>query len=288
MIKKPEWLKVAYRESNTQMVREITEGGTLNTVCVEASCPNLGECYSSKTATFMVLGSVCTRNCGFCDVTTGRPLPADPEEPVQVAKAAAHLQLEHAVVTQVTRDDLEDGGAAHIAETIRQLRSYVPEASVEVLVSDLKGDTDALDTVLEAGPDVFGHNIEMPKELYSLARQQANYQRSLGVLRYAKENYPDVLTKTGFMVGMGETDDQIKSLLKDLAENKVDILTIGQYLQPSKDHVELKEYISPDKFDEMKTWAEEAGIPYVVSSPFVRSSYKAADAVQTLKKEHLS
>lgn len=284
MIKKPEWLKVTYQDSSTREVRELTEGMTLNTVCVEASCPNLGECYSHRTATFMVLGSVCTRNCGFCDVSTGRPLPPDPEEPVLIAKAAAQLNLKHAVVTQVTRDDLADGGSAHIAETIKQLRSYVPEATVEVLVSDLKGNKPDIDRVLAAEPDVFGHNIEMPKELYSLARQQGNYQRSLDVLRYAKESHPEILTKTGFMVGMGETDEQIKTLLQDLAANKVDILTIGQYLQPSKDHVELKEYVSPDKFNEMKLWAEEAGIPYTVSSPFVRSSYKASDAVKTLRE----
>lgn len=283
MLKKPEWLKVVYREDTTEEVRKLVEGLSLHTVCVEASCPNLGECYSSRTATFMIMGSRCTRNCGFCDVTTAKPFPLDRAEAEQVAEAAAKLGLRHVVITQVTRDDLPDGGAGHMAETIRAVRRALPESTIEVLVSDMQGTREAIDQVLTAEPDVFGHNIEMPEELYPVARQQADYQRSLDVLTYAKEQRPDMLTKTGFMLGLGETDDQIDRLLDDLVKTGVDILTIGQYLQPSSDHVELKRYVSPDEFSAYAERAKKKGIACTLSSPFVRSSYKAAEAVKQLK-----
>lgn len=285
MLKKPEWLKVSYSDDETASVRKLVKDYNLSTVCVEASCPNLGECYSNKTATFMIMGEVCTRNCGFCNVTCKKPLPLNEREPSLVAQAAKKMQLQHVVVTQVSRDDLKDGGAEHMALTIKALKEEIPTATIEVLTSDFQGRKASIDCVIEAGPDVFGHNIEMPKDLYPIAHQQADYQRSLDFLAYIKDKGNIILTKSGFMLGLGEREDQIRDLLKDLANVKVDILTIGQYLQPSENHVPLKAYISPDEFDTYKKWALDAGIPYVVASPFVRSSYKAQEALNALKND---
>lgn len=281
---KPRWLKVSYNEKEIEEVQMLVESMQLNTVCTEASCPNLGECYRKRTATFMVMGSTCTRNCRFCDVISRKPGALDPAEPKRVAEAAAHMQLAHVVVTQVTRDDLEDGGAAHMAQTIREIRAALPEATIEVLVSDLQGKTEAIDLILEAAPDVFGHNIEMPKALHPTVRPQAIYERSLEVLAYAKryalEKAPQILTKSGFMVGLGETEEQIEELFQDLHKAHVDIVTVGQYLQPSDKHHQLDRYVTPEEFEAYRMQGEAAGIPVVVSHPLVRSSYRAAEAMR--------
>jgi lipoic acid synthetase len=281
-MRKPDWLKVMYNPKAVQEVASLMKDLKLNTVCKEANCPNLGECFMKHTATFMILGSHCTRNCKFCNVTHAMPEKVDPHEPENLAKAAEKLGLRHVVITQVTRDDLPDGGAGQFAECLRQLHEHCPDATAEVLTSDMKGKTDCLDLVVQAGPDVFNHNVEMPKELYPLIRPGASYERSLNVLKYVKDMYPDVLTKTGFMVGLGETEDQIDRLLDDLAEVGCDILTIGQYLQPSPQHYPLQRYVTPEEFAHYKEMALNKGFRFVTSTPLVRSSYRAAEAVEAV------
>ncbi len=285
MIPKPEWLKVPYNEDAVNAVAEMMQELSLNTVCKEASCPNLGECYKKQTATFMILGSHCTRNCRFCNVSCAKPDELDPDEPQHVAEAVQKLKLRHVVVTSVTRDDLADGGAEHFAKTIRAIKAMTPEVTVEVLTPDLKGDTAALDTVLEAGPDVFNHNMETVRELYSLVRPQAIYERSLGVLAYVKNKLPELFTKTGFMVGLGETEEQIFTLMDDILATGCDLLTIGQYLRPSPEHAELKRYATPEEFEHYKRVALDKGFKHVASRPLARSSYQAYEALQTVTEK---
>ena len=280
MEKKPEWLKVPYNQQEVEQIAGMMQAMGLHTVCREANCPNMGECYKKHTATFMILGSRCTRNCRFCNVTHGRPEPVDPAEPQHVADAAKALGLRHVVVTCVTRDDLPDGGAGQFAATIAAIRRTVSGATVEVLISDMQGSTDSLDTVIAAGPDVINHNLETVPELYAQVRPQADYRRSLDVLRYVKQKAPSILTKTGIMVGLGETDEQVYALMRDVRAVGCDILTVGQYLQPSERHIALQAYITPEKFAEYKQKGEEMGFRYVASGPLVRSSYKAQEALQ--------
>lgn len=286
MLKKPEWLKVPYDPKAVSQVASLMADLQLNTVCNEANCPNLGECFMKHTATFMILGSKCTRNCRFCNVTHDMPEPVNPDEPENLARAAKQLNLRHVVITQVTRDDLPDGGAEQFAECLRRLHALCPGTTVEVLTSDMKGDHASLDIVLKECPDVFNHNVEMPKELYSKVRPEARYERSLDVLRYVKDTYPDVLTKTGFMVGLGETEEQIDVLLSDLRETGCDILTIGQYLQPSAEHYPLQRYVTPEEFDHYRDMALRKGFRFVTSTPLVRSSYRAAEAVDSVREVH--
>ena len=283
MERKPDWLKVPYNREAAEEVARLMKDLNLNTVCKEANCPNLGECYKKHTATFMVMGSHCTRNCRFCNVTCAKPETLDPEEPLHVAEAAKKLGLRHVVITQVTRDDLPDGGAAHMAETVRQIHALCPGTTVEVLVSDMKGSADALCTVLDARPEVLNHNVETVKELYRDIRPQAIYERSLEVLRRSKELAPDILTKTGFMVGLGETNEQIGVLLDDILAVGCDILTIGQYLQPSPQHAKLVRYVTPEEFAQYKETALRKGFRYVASTPLVRSSYRALEAMEAAK-----
>lgn len=279
---KPDWLRVSYNSEAVTEVKDMLVELDLNTVCQQAHCPNLGECFRKKTATFMIMGSQCTRNCAFCTVTTGKPLPLDSEEPQHLAQATKRLKLDHVVITQVTRDDLEDGGAAHMAKTIQAVHELCPEVTVEVLISDLKGDEKALARVLEAGPHVLNHNVEMVPSLYKRVRPQGDYERSLTVLRKTKEIAPKLLTKTGFMLGLGETPQEVDALLDDIFETQCDILTISQYLAPSKDHYPMQEYIRPEIFAEIKENALAKGFKYVVSGPLVRSSYQAAEAFQAV------
>lgn len=284
--KKPEWLKVRYNAAETAEVAELMSRLGLNTVCSSANCPNLGTCYRRRTATFMILGSVCTRNCRFCNIghaKKGELLPPDPEEPRKIAEAARDLGLKHVVVTCVTRDDLPDGGASAFAETIREIRRLNPGTTVEVLISDFKGESSALDLVMAEKPDVLNHNVETVEELHPAIRPQANYRRSLDVLRYAKESGGSYV-KTGIMLGLGETEEQIARAFADMAEAGCDILVISQYLQPTPEHAPLMRYVTPEQFEAYKKQAEEAGIRYVVSAPLVRSSYLAADALESLKK----
>ena len=280
MEKKPDWLKVRYNQDAVDEVADLMQGLKLNTVCKEANCPNLGECYRKHTATFMILGSICTRNCRFCNVTTGKPLPPDPDEPENVAKAAARLELRHVVLTCSTRDDLPDGGASQFAETVRAIRRHCPHATVETLISDMKMNTDSLNTVIASHPEVINHNVETVRELQQAVRPQARYERSLEVLRYCKKTDPSILTKTGFMVGLGETDEQIDRLMDDILETGCDILTIGQYLQPSPAHYPLARYVTPEEFARYKERALQKGFRHVASAPLVRSSYKAWEALE--------
>lgn len=281
MEKMPEWFKVKYNQKAVEEVSELMTKLKLNTVCKEANCPNLGECFQKHTATFMILGSQCTRNCRFCNVVHGTPEPVDPLEPQHIAEAAKHLGLRHVVITQVTRDDLPDGGASHFAKTIAAIRELCPSTSIEVLISDMKGNHASLDTVIAAHPEVINHNIETVPSLYSTVRPEANYQRSLDVLRYVKEQDPSIRTKTGIMVGLGETDEEVLHTMDDVLAVGCDIFTIGQYLRPSKEHIEMKEYVVPEKFDIYRVIGMQKGFHYIASSPLVRSSYRAAEALES-------
>ena len=280
MERKPEWLRVRYNREAVEEVAELMRDLKLNTVCKEANCPNLGECYRKHTATFMILGSVCTRNCRFCNVATGRPLPPDPDEPDNVALAAKKLGLRHVVLTCSTRDDLADGGAEQFSKTVRAVRRECPGATVETLISDMKFNTDALDVVIASHPDVLNHNVETVKELQKAVRPQAGYECSLGVLRYCKEKDPSLLTKTGFMVGLGETEEQISVLMDDILATGCDILTIGQYLQPSPEHYPLARYATPEDFARYKELALSKGFRHVASAPLARSSYRAWEVME--------
>ncbi|WP_458010675.1 lipoyl synthase [Candidatus Solincola sp.] len=257
----------------------------LNTVCRSAKCPNRMECFSRRTATFMILGGTCTRNCAFCGVPKGMPDPPDPGEPERVARAAAYLGLSHVVVTSVTRDDLPDGGAAHFAATVRMLREYLPGTTVEVLTPDFRGDDGALRTILAEHPEVLNHNLETVKELYPRVRPGADYRRSLRLLEFARERCPEVRTKSGVMVGLGETREQMRRLFRDLAAVGCDMLTIGQYLRPGRKQLEVDRFLSLEEFAELKADAEEAGIPVVASAPLVRSSYRARELMEDTEKD---
>ena len=254
----------------------------LNTVCRSAKCPNRGECFAAGTATFMVLGTECTRNCRFCAVESARPAPPDPGEPARVAEAAERMGLRHVVLTMVTRDDLPDGGAAHVASTIAALRERVPASTVEVLVSDFGGDATAIDAVAAAAPDVFNHNVETVPRLYATVRPQADYARSLRVLARAKRAAPGIPTKSGLMVGLGETPEEVEGVLRDLRAAAVDIVTIGQYLRPSAKHLEVTEFVPPEVFERYAEAARMLGFGGVASAPFVRSSYHAGELAEGL------
>ena len=286
MERKPEWLRVRYNQEAVEEVAKLLGELKLNTVCKEANCPNLGECYRKHTATFMILGSECTRNCRFCNVTPGKPMPPAPEEPENVAAAAKKLGLRHVVLTCPTRDDLPDGGAGQFAETVRAIRRSCPGVTVETLISDMKMDTEALDVVIAAHPEVLNHNVETVRELQKDVRPQADYERSLNVLRYCKEKDSSLLTKTGFMVGLGETEEQIDRLMDDVLAVGVDILTIGQYLQPSAAHYPLSRYATPEDFARYKEMALSKGFRYVASAPLARSSYKAWEALEGVHDLH--
>ena len=286
MERKPEWLRVRYNQEAVSEVAQLLGQLKLNTVCKEASCPNLGECYRKHTATFMILGSQCTRNCRFCNVTPGHPLPPDPDEPENVAAAAKKLGLRHVVLTCPTRDDLPDGGAEQFAKTVRAIRAACPGVTVETLISDMKMDTAALDVVIEARPEVLNHNVETVQALQKAVRPQADYRRSLSVLSYCKEKAPSLLTKTGFMVGLGETEEQIGQLMDDVLAVGCDILTIGQYLQPTPEHYPLARYATPEDFARYKEMALAKGFRYVASAPLARSSYKAWEALEGVHDLH--
>lgn len=286
MERKPEWLRVRYNQEAVAEVAQLLGELKLNTVCKEANCPNLGECYRKHTATFMILGSQCTRNCRFCNVTPGHPLPPDPEEPENVAAAAKRLGLRHVVLTCPTRDDLPDGGAEQFARTVRAIRAACPGVTVETLISDMQMNTAALDVVIEARPEVLNHNVETVRALQKAVRPQADYERSLAVLRYCKEKDPTLLTKTGFMVGLGETEEQIGELMDDVLAVGCDILTIGQYLQPTPEHYPLARYATPEDFARYKEMALDKGFRYVASAPLARSSYKAWEALEGVNDLH--
>ena len=274
----PEWLTVkAPRRGMYEEMAGFLESMGLHTVCQSASCPNIGECFSRHTATFMILGNECTRQCGFCGVRHEQPLPVDPDEPRRVAEASRKLGLRYVVVTSVTRDDLPDGGASHFAETIRQLKDAIPEAKVEVLIPDFQGDRDALETVLAAEPFVLNHNVETVPRLYSTVRPQADYRRSLTVLETSSRSPASIYVKSGLMVGLGEEEGEVVEVLSDLRRAGCDIVTIGQYLQPSRKNLPVVEYIPPSQFEEYGRIGRDMGFRHVASGPFVRSSYHAAE-----------
>ena len=281
----PEWIKARAPVGEAvfslkRMVRDLK----LHTVCEEAACPNLGECWSHGTATFMLMGDVCTRNCAFCAVAHGRPVALDPEEPERVGQAIARLGLRHVVVTSVDRDDLVDGGAAHFAATAAAIRRHVPDCSIEFLVPDFKGRAESIDTVVEAAIDILNHNTETVPRLYPRARAGARYDRSLDLLRRAKDSRPGLITKTGLMLGIGEERDEVVAVFADLAAVGCDILTLGQYLSPSREHLPVSRYLHPDEFAELRGDALRAGLRHVESGPLVRSSYHAWDQVQALSR----
>jgi len=273
--RKPDWLKVkAFTGSGYDHTRRLLRRYGLNTVCQAANCPNRGECFNRGIATFLILGAICTRRCRFCNIQKGNPKPPEPDEPQRVAKAAQEMKLKHIVITSVTRDDLPDGGAAYFAKTIRLIRHYLPRTTIEVLTPDFNGSQKAWRGVIESPPDVFNHNIETVPRLYPLVRPGADYQRSLRLLHWMYEN-SHVITKSGIMVGLGESFEELKAVFADLAKNKVSILTIGQYLAPSKRHYPVARYLHPDEFVRLAEEAKRAGIRTVVSAPLVRSSYQA-------------
>jgi len=274
--KRPEWLKVRVPGGrNYTELKTIMRDLDLHTVCEEARCPNMGECWGHRTATFMILGDICTRACGFCAVKTGRPGTLDLLEPERVARAVQKMGLKHVVVTSVNRDDVADGGSKVFAATIRKIRQYVPGCTVEVLTPDFEGAQTSLETLWGAAPDVFNHNIETCERLTKLVRRRAKYRRSLDVLRAAKRFDPSMRTKSGIMVGLGETREELTRTMRDLREAGVDILTIGQYLRPTPEHLDIVRYYHPDEFAALKVEALDLGFKHVESGPLVRSSYHA-------------
>lgn len=282
--KRPEWQKkrvshVAEMEATAGLLRNLG----LNSVCEGASCPNISECFGRRTVTFMIMGEICTRRCRFCAVPKGQVQPLNPQEPDSIGTAAKELGLAHVVITSVTRDDLPDGGAAHFAAVTRAVRRENPKTTVELLIPDMQGRWDDLETILESKPDILNHNLETVEALYSMVRPQADYRRSLELLRMVKEIDSGIYTKSGIMVGVGEEEDQVLKLMDDLREQNCDILTVGQYLRPTPEHLEMKEFVHPDQFKRYEEEAYKRGFRHVASGPFVRSSYNAFEGMDRLK-----
>jgi len=272
----PKWTKIKpFRRDEYVKTLHLINRHDLNTVCIEANCPNRYECFSKSTATFMILGSVCTRNCRYCNIKSGKPEEVDAQEPGRIAEAVKKLKLDYAVITCVTRDDLEDEGAGQFVKTVREIKKKNQGCRVELLISDLNGNWAALKEIVDSGPDVVNHNIEVVKELFPELRPKGSYERSIELLKKVKEFNPRMKTKSGLIVGLGETRQQIIRTLKDLRKSGCDILTVGQYLQPSQNHAEVKKFYEPKEFDGLKTKAESLGFEHVEAGPWVRSSYGA-------------
>ena len=279
-VRPPDWIRARrMRLADLHEVKSVMRARSLHTVCEEARCPNRGECFARGTATFLLLGDVCTRACGFCDIANGRPRPVDPAEPERVAAAVREMRLKFVVLTSVNRDDLPDGGAGHFAATIAALKSLSAAPGIEVLTPDFQGDAAALTTVLAAGPDVFNHNVETVARLYVRVRRGARLERSLRLLAAARRLAPAVTTKSGLMVGLGETQDEVLELLELLRRANVDIVTIGQYLRPARENLPVEEYIHPEVFARYREAGEKLGFRHVFAGPFVRSSYRAEEAL---------
>lgn len=275
----PEYLKRPIIDTDkTRTVRKILKTKCLNTVCENARCPNKNECYTKNTATFLIMGNNCTRNCRYCNISCAKPEPLDLNEPKHVAEAVKDLGLKYSVITSVTRDDLPDGGAKHFADCIYEIRKISPEVKIEILTPDFKGDKGSLDIIVQAEPDVFNHNIETVRAVFKTARPQGNYDCSLEVLKYIKDT-SDILTKSGLMIGLGETFEQIEETLVDLKNVGCDIVTIGQYIQPSKEHLAVSKYYTPEEYEQLKVLAEKIGIKHHQIGPLVRSSYRAAELI---------
>lgn len=277
-LERPNWIRVPASVSRgfTETLNVIKEAG-VHTVCEEAMCPNIGECWRNKTATFLIMGNKCTRNCGFCNVKHGRPAPLDENEPMKVAQSVQKLGIKYAVITCVTRDDIKDGGAQHFADVIKAIRSINPETKVEILTSDLRGNVEAIQTIVDAQPDVFGHNLEVVRKFHKqVKRPPADYDVSLNFLKTVKKIEPKMITKTGIMVGVGETKEDVFELIDDVIDANIDILTIGQYLPPTSSHYPIARYVTPEEFAEYAGYGKSRGIE-VISGALVRSSYKARE-----------
>lgn len=276
----PEYLKRPIIDTDkTRTVRKILKANCLNTVCENARCPNKNECYTKHTATFLIMGGVCTRNCKYCNISCQKPEPLDVDEPKHIAKAVKDLGLKYAVITSVTRDDLPDGGAEHFAKCIEEIRKISPDTKIEILTPDFKGNIESLNTIINAHPDVFNHNIEAVRGIFKTVRPQGNYDVSLSVLKYIKEN-SDIKTKSGLIIGLGENFEQIKETFEDLYNVGCDILTVGQYIQPSKEHYPVVKYYKPEEYEELKKLATSVGIKHSQIGPLVRSSYNAASLME--------
>ncbi|MGR1184665.1 lipoyl synthase [Aeromonas veronii] len=278
LLRKPDWMRIKLPPSSQKIehIKSTLRKNKLHSVCEEASCPNLAECFNHGTATFMIMGAICTRRCPFCDVAHGRPLALDPEEPKKLALTIKEMNLKYVVITSVDRDDLRDGGAQHFADCIREIREHSPQTRIEILTPDFRGRMEqALEVFRETPPDVFNHNLETAPRMYRVARPGADYKWSLELLRRIKEMHPHVPTKSGLMMGLGETNEEIVEVLKDLRAHGVNMLTLGQYLQPSRHHLPVKRYVPPAEFDELKDVAMELGFSHAACGPFVRSSYHA-------------
>ncbi|HSB91409.1 MAG TPA: lipoyl synthase [Anaerolineales bacterium] len=286
-LRRPEWIRVRAPAGETyEWLRGLMRSQSLHTVCEEARCPNVGECWGAGTATFLMMGDTCTRSCGFCDIKTGRPAPLDWLEPERVAQAVHSMNLRHAVITSVNRDERKDGGAPIIAMVIRRIRQLQPGCSIEVLIPDFKGSIDALRIVMDARPEILNHNVETVPRLFRKVQPQDRYEWAEATLSNAKRLDPDVLTKSGIMVGLGETMDEIQATMRDLRSWGVEILTIGQYLQPSRQHLSIERYYTPDEFAQLKDYGLQIGFRWVESGPLVRSSYHAEQQVRALSAVH--
>ena len=282
--KKPDWLRVKLPTGdNYKKVRNIVNDYNLHTICQSGNCPNMGECWTAGTATFMILGNVCTRSCSFCAVATGRPKGLDLKEPYRVAEAVSLMEVKHCVITSVNRDELKDKGSEVWAKTIREIKKLSPDTTIEVLIPDFKSDWDALQRVIDAGPEVISHNMETVKSLYRKVRPQAKYHRSLEQLQKTKER--GARTKSGFMVGLGETDEEVDEIMRDLIDVDLDVVTIGQYLQPTKMHLGVDRFVSPEQFKQYEQMGIELGFDFVESGPLVRSSYRAERHVYPNRKK---
>lgn len=286
-LRRPSWIRVRAPSGETfEQLQQLMRRKALHTVCEEAGCPNMGECWGAGTATFLMMGDICTRTCGFCDIKRGRPKALDWLEPERVAQAVKAMNLQHAVITSVNRDDRKDGGAPIFAMVIRRIRELLPGCSIEVLIPDFKGSVEALRIVMNARPEILNHNVETVPRLFKLVQPQDRYEWAKATLSNAKILDPDVLTKSGIMVGLGETMDEVKAVMEDLRSWGVEILTIGQYLQPSRKHLPIARYYTPEEFDQIREFGLQIGFKWVESGPLVRSSYHAAEQVRALSVVH--
>jgi len=276
-MKKPAWISTSVDLASFQELITKIRNHDLHVVCFEASCPNIGTCFHRNTATFLILGDVCTRNCAFCGIQQGSPEVPDPNEPKNVAKLTQNLNLKHVVITSVTHDDLTDQGASQFTRTIREIKKIQPKVIIEVLIPDFRGNMDLLNQIIQEKPDIINHNVETIPRLYSTVRPQADFLRSLTVLKYIKSQAPDIYTKSGFMVGLGESDTEIRNLMQELRDSKCDILTIGQYLRPSEAQLPVQKYYTPEEFKTFEKIGKEMGFLYIAAAPLIRSSYNAAD-----------
>jgi len=283
-MRKPPWIRARLPKGNFKETKKILRGCGLHTVCEEARCPNVGECFSRGTATFLILGDICTRNCSFCAVKKGNPLPPDEDEPLRIAEAVKRFNLKYVVITSVTRDDLEDGGANLFERTIKEVKKIESVKGIEVLIPDFKGSEEALAKVVSAHPTVINHNLETVRRLYPKVRPLADYNRSLGILKKVKESDPSIITKSGIMVGLGETQEEVIELMRDLREVNCDIITIGQYLQPTSLNLPVERFLSPEEFKKYEEIALSMGFKLAFSSPLVRSSYKAEEVLNLLRE----